>query len=162
MAELVLKNVDPSLVRWLQEEAERLGSTIESEAVRLLEVMCSHRAERALDDDSGEPGSGEEDSTPRPRSSPPASDQRDARPSALAERQAALAAAYPEEYVVLLGDRVLVHTRDKEEAYVHLDAAFDAVSGAEPIIVPPGPLRRIGPPVLRGRALPRTGGATRR
>ena len=69
---------------------------------------------------------------------------------ALAVRQAALADAYPDEYVVLLVDRVIAHTQDKEEAYAQYDAAFEG--DAEPIILPPGALRRIQPPVIRGRA----------
>jgi hypothetical protein len=67
-----------------------------------------------------------------------------------AARQKALAAAYPEEYVVLVGDSVLVHTRDKEEAFARYDAAVEQ-GGEEPIVIPPGALRRTPPPVLRGR-----------
>jgi hypothetical protein len=67
-----------------------------------------------------------------------------------AARQKALAAAYPEEYVVLVGDRVIVHTRDKEEAFARYDAAVEQ-GGEEPIVIPPGALRQTPPPVLRGR-----------
>ncbi len=67
-----------------------------------------------------------------------------------AARQKALAAAYPEEYVVLVGDRILVHTRDKEEAFARYDAAVEQ-GGEEPIVIPPGVLRQTPPPVLRGR-----------
>ena len=81
-------------------------------------------------------------------------DARDAAeaPSAptTAARQKALAAAYPEEYVVLVGERVLVHTRDKEEAFARYDAAVEQ-GGEEPIVIPPGALRQTPPPVLRGR-----------
>ena len=42
-----------------------------------------------------------------------------------AARQKALAAAYPEEYVVLVGEHVLVHTRDKEEAFARYDTAVE-------------------------------------
>jgi hypothetical protein len=68
----------------------------------------------------------------------------------MAARQKALAAAYPEEYVVLVGDRVLVHTQDKEEAFARYDAAVEQ-GGEEPIVIPPGALRQTPPPVLRGR-----------
>ncbi len=70
-------------------------------------------------------------------------------PRTTAARQKALAGAYPDEYVVLVGDRIVVHTKDKEEAY---NAAFEQ-DGEEPIVVPPGALRQIPPPVVRGRRL---------
>jgi hypothetical protein len=66
-----------------------------------------------------------------------------------AARQKALAAAYPDEYVVLVGVHVVAHTKGKEEAYAHSDEAFE--QGDEPIVVPPGALRQVQPPVVRGR-----------
>lgn len=90
----------------------------------------------------------------RPAVTPALPDARDASDAlsapTTAARQKALAAAYPEEYVVLVGERVLVHTRDKEEAFACHDAAAEQ-GGEEPIVIPPGALRQTPPPVLRGR-----------
>jgi hypothetical protein len=61
---------------------------------------------------------------------------------------------------VLLGDRVIAHTQDKEDAYAQHDAAFEGE--AEPIILPPAALRRIQPPVIRGRALAEIRGGERK
>ncbi|XXY53378.1 DUF5678 domain-containing protein [Sorangium sp. So ce269] len=170
MAELILKNLDPSLVQKLEQQAKRSGITVEAEVVRVLEAECMRRTTPAdwpvvtadphapegvidADFDAPEPGADRE----RPASSPPpvpSSDPPDARAQALAERQAALAEAYPDEYVVLVEERVIAHTRDKDEAYAHYDAAFEEQGIGEPIVIPPGALRRIAPPVLRGRAVP--------
>ncbi|WP_437829289.1 FitA-like ribbon-helix-helix domain-containing protein [Sorangium sp. So ce1153] len=168
MAELILKNIDPSLVQKLEQQAKRSGVTVEAEVVRVLEAEYVRRttpadwpvvtadpydpdAELDADIDAPEPGAG----TERPGSSPPpdpSSEPLDARAKALAERQAALAEAYPDEYVVLVDERLIAHTRDKDEAYAHYDAAFEQGVG-EPIVIPPGALRRVAPPVLRGRLL---------
>ena len=86
--------------------------------------------------------------TPVPPDAREASDASSA--PTTAARQKALAAAYPEEYVVLVGDRVLVHTRDKEEAFERYDAVVEQ-GDEEPIVIPPGALRQTPPPVLRGR-----------
>ncbi|WP_437925382.1 hypothetical protein WMF37_40980 [Sorangium sp. So ce291] len=177
MAELILKNIDPSLVQKLEQQAKRSGITVEAEVVRVLEAECMRRATPAdwpvitadpvepaaeLDADINgpEPGAG----TERPGSPPPpapSSDPPDARAQALAERQVALAEAYPDEYVVLVEERLIAHTRDKDEAYAHYDAAFDQQGVGEPIVIPPGALRRIAPPVLRGRAVPASSRAGR-
>ncbi|WP_437631724.1 FitA-like ribbon-helix-helix domain-containing protein [Sorangium sp. So ce854] len=177
MAELVLKNIDPSLVQKLEQQAKRSGSTLEAEVVRVLEAEFMRRttpadwpavtadrvdpdAELDADTDASEQAA----DTARPGSSPQpdsASDMPDPRAQALAERQAALAEAYPDEYVVLVEERLLAHTRDKDEAYARYDAAFEQGAG-EPIVIPPGALRRIAPPVLRGRAVPAAPGAGRR
>jgi hypothetical protein len=85
----------------------------------------------------------------------------DATAPTTAARQKALAAAYPEEYVVLIGDRVIVHTRDKEEAFARYDAAVEQ-GGEEPIVIPPGALRQTPPPVLRGRMFARSSRGTDR
>ena len=79
---------------------------------------------------------------PAPVATPAPPDARDASDafSTTAARQKALAAAYPEEYVVLVGDRVLVHTRDEEEAFARYEAAVER-GGEEPIVIPPGALR---------------------
>ena len=81
---------------------------------------------------------------PAPVATPEPPDARDASDASsaptTAARQKALAAAYPEEYVVLVGDRVLVHTRDEEEAFARYEAAVER-GGEEPIVIPPGALR---------------------
>lgn len=81
---------------------------------------------------------------------PVLSDTRGVSSAPAAARQKVLAAAYPDEYVVLVGDRVLVHTRDKEEAFARYDTAVEQ-GDEEPIVIPPWALRRTLPPALRGR-----------
>lgn len=71
-------------------------------------------------------------------------------------RQAALAAQHPEEYVVLRGDQVLMHTSDEEQAFACYEDALDHPDEDEPLIVPPGALRKLPRPVVRGRALARS------
>ncbi|WP_438015493.1 DUF5678 domain-containing protein [Sorangium sp. So ce315] len=175
MAELVLRNIDPSLVQKLEQQAKRSGSTLEAEVVRVLEAEFMRRTTPAdwgvtadpyepdaeLDADTGAPEEGA--GTGRTSQPPePPSDLHDTRAEALAERQAALAEAYPDEYVVLVDERLIAHTRDKDEAYAQYDAAFNEQGGGEPIVIPPGALRRIAPPALRGRAVPMARGAGRR
>ncbi|MFS8065097.1 MAG: FitA-like ribbon-helix-helix domain-containing protein [Byssovorax sp.] len=162
MAQLVLTNISPAIVKKLEQRAKRSGRTVEAEAMRLLEaeIVTAEGANDAeidalLDDAPTEPV-------------PPEAISRHEEPSggvdsgaqALAARQAALADSYPNEYVVLLGDRVIAHTQDKEEAYAQHDAAFEG--DVEPIILPPGALRRIQPPVIRGRALVQVPGGARK
>jgi hypothetical protein len=76
----------------------------------------------------------------------------------IVERQKAIVAAYPEEYVVLLGDRLIAHTPDKEEAFSRSEAAWDESEDLEPIVVPPAKQRELRGPVLRGRSIPTTRG----
>lgn len=73
---------------------------------------------------------------------------------ALVARQRAIVNTYPNEYVVLLGDRLIAHTPDKEEAFSRFDAAWDESEDLEPIVVPPAERRGLPGPVLRGRSLP--------
>jgi plasmid stability protein len=152
MAQLVLKNISPAIVKKLEQRAKRSGRTVEAEAVRLLEAEMgvaegADDAEiDALQEVRAEPMSPEASSPPAKFDPGIALEAR-----SLAARQAALADAYPDEYVVLLGDRVIAHTQDKEDAYAQHDEAFGGE--AEPIILPPGALRRIQPPVICGRAL---------
>lgn len=145
MAEPVRKNVDEEIVRTLERRAKRLGSTVEAEAVRTLEALRKHDKnvyELLIGIDSDVPDSSPD--TDRSNGLHNAQTQE--------ERQAALADDYPNEYVVLLGERVVVHTTNKDEAYAHYDSAFGEAGSVEPIIIPPGALRRIGPPIMRGRA----------
>jgi hypothetical protein len=163
MADLVLKNIDQAVIRVLEQGAKRLGITLEAAAIRALSVptsLAEQFDEREID--AFLMGQGDVDDTPkRSAAATVRSSSEDRGPEAssgqgertLGERQAALAAAYPDEYVVLVGERIVVHTANREEAYSHHDAAFDEEGGIEPIVVAPGPLRRLGPPVVRGRAL---------
>ncbi|NUQ75661.1 MAG: hypothetical protein HUU21_19120 [Polyangiaceae bacterium] len=75
---------------------------------------------------------------------------------ALVARQKAIVNAYPNEYVVLLGDRLIAHTPNKEEAFSQFDAAWDESEDLEPIVVPPADRRGLPGPVLRGRSIPNT------
>ncbi len=74
------------------------------------------------------------------------------RQESLADRQYRLAGKYPEEYVVLVGDEIVHHTRDREEATDAFDRAALGSKSRRPVIVSPGhrPQRF---PVVRGRAL---------
>jgi len=76
----------------------------------------------------------------------------------MADRQMELADLYPDEYVVLLGAHVVAHTKDKDEAYAHHDACE---GDEEPMVIAPGALRLLPPPVVRGRALSRASGGRR-
>ena len=143
MADLVLKNIDQAVIRVLEQGAKRLGITLEAAAIRALSVPHDV-SEEPIDErafDAFLMGEGDCDDTAKRTA------------GTLGERQAALAAAYPDEYVVLLGARIVVHTANRDEAYSQYDAAFDEEGGIEPIVVAPGPLRRLGPPVVRGHAL---------
>lgn len=161
MADLVLKNIDQAVIRVLEQGAKRLGITLEAAAIRALSVP-KDLSEEPLDErafDAFLMGEGDfDDAAKRTAGATVLSSSEDRRPdgqaeSTLGERQAALAAAYPDEYVVLLGARIVVHTANRDEAYSQYDAAFDEEGGIEPIVVAPGPLRRLGPPVVRGHAL---------
>src|SRR5689334_3605963 len=101
MAQLVLKNMSPAIVKKLEQRAKRSGRTVEAEAVRLLEaeIVTAEGANDAemdalLDDAPTEPA-------PPEQEEPGGSIASEAQ--ALAARQVALADAYPDEYVVLLG-----------------------------------------------------------
>ncbi len=154
MAEPVRKNVDQEIVRTLERRAKRLGSTVEAEAFRTLEALRKHNKDVydflvGIDSEVPEQAAG----TSLP-DAPPDTGRSNGLPDAPTqeERQAALADDYPDEYVVLLGERIVVHTTNKDEAYAHYDAAFGEAGNVEPIVIPPGALRRIGPPIIRGRA----------
>ncbi len=74
------------------------------------------------------------------------------RQGSLADRQYLLARQYPEEYVVLMGDAIVHHTRDREEAADAFDRAALGSSSLRPVIVSPASKPRRFP-VVRGRAL---------
>lgn len=169
MANLVLKNVDQAVLQTLEQRAKRLGITLEAAAVRALSVPqegeegSSDRAktdpidaflegnEANEDRDGPKPGArgllGSASQDDRAVNVP----NNDAR--SLGARQAALASAYPDEYVVFLGERLVAHTASRDEAHARYEAAFGQPDGLEPIVVLPGASRRLGPPVLRGRAV---------
>lgn len=157
LAQLVLKDISPAIVEKLEQRAKRSGRTVEAEAVRLLEagIVTAEGANDAqidallLKEARVEPTSTESGSPPEKSSHAIAFEAK-----SLAACQVALADAYPNEYVVLLGVRVIAHTQDKENAYARHDEAFGG--DAEPIILPPGALRRIQPPIIRGRMLVKT------
>ncbi len=174
MADLVLKNVDQAVIRTLEQRAKQLGITLEAAAIRALSVLRGNvdtapdgaeremsraflrGAEKKLADLDGlDPHTGSSLGSSSEQAQTPGVEGTDAR--SLQERQATLARRYPDEYVVLLEERVVAHTADKDEAYAHYDAAFEEACGIEPIVVAPGSLRRLGPPILRGRALSGTG-----
>ena len=70
----------------------------------------------------------------------------------LAEKQHHLAAQYPGEYVVLVGEHVVHHSSDRQEAIeAYRHAAVDDPSH-RPVVVSPGSRPR-KPPIVRGRAL---------
>ncbi len=76
----------------------------------------------------------------------------------LAEEQYRLASRYPNEYVILVGECIVHHSPDREQAAQAYDRAALASSSMRPVIVRPGSGPR-NPPVVRGRALaPMLGG----
>jgi len=79
------------------------------------------------------------------------------------EKQKAIMDAYPAEYVVMVGDRLIAHTPDKKEAFAHWDAAWDeAGEEEEPVVFPPAAARTRFMPVVRGRSVsPKTIGPKR-
>ncbi len=78
----------------------------------------------------------------------------------LAKEQYRLAGQYPNEYVVLVGDRIVHHSSDRRQAAQAYDRAALDSSPRRPVIVRPGGRLR-KPPVVRGRALTRKLGRTR-
>jgi len=137
MAQLVLDGITPSIFQEIERRARQAGTSVQAEASRLLEAAL---ALVPADDPSG--------------ATDPESAVKLASP--LADRQAALAAQYPDEYVVLRGEHLLVHTPDKDEAFAGYEAALEQGGGEEPILIPSGARRRIPRPVVRGRSSVRT------
>lgn len=79
---------------------------------------------------------------------------------AIVEQQKAILALYPDEYVVLAGDKLVGHTVDCDEAFELFDAAWAEIGEQtvehEPMVVPPYPKRGQKPPPVRGRMIPLT------
>ncbi len=73
----------------------------------------------------------------------------------LVEEQYRLARQHPGEYVVLVGEQIVSHSPDRQEAFRAYDQAFLDFPGRDPVIAEPdgGPKR---PPVVRGRSLTRS------
>ncbi len=75
----------------------------------------------------------------------------DAHDATLAERQYRLAGRYPDEYVVLIGEEIVHHGMDRQQAAeAYQRAAIDAAQ--TPVIVSPGETPR-RPPLVRGRSM---------
>lgn len=86
----------------------------------------------------------------RPNGAAPADEQRER--IRLAEKQYRLANQYPKEYVILIGERIVHHSVDRQQAVqAYRRIEVDELSN-RPVIVSPGkPPRK--PPMVRGRAL---------
>ena len=134
MAQLVLEGISPAIFQEIERRARQAGKSVQAEASWLLEEAL---ARIPLPSENGIAG--------MEGSAPPL-------PS-LGHLQASLAAQYPEEYVVLRGDRVLAHTLDKAEAFACYEDALEQTGNEEPLIVPPAAYRQLPRPVVRGRAL---------
>lgn len=78
----------------------------------------------------------------------------------LVRRQYQLAHQYPEDYVVLVGDRIVCHSPNREKAFRAYDQAFVDFPSGDPVIVEPGGTQK-KPPVLRGRSWKRNLGGGR-
>jgi len=77
-------------------------------------------------------------------------------PDSLPERQYRLASQYPGEYVVLVGERVVHHSTDREQAGRAYSRAFITHPSSAPVMVDPTKSRQGRPkPIVRGRALNR-------
>lgn len=150
MAQLILDNINPKLVQMLEERAKDLGTTVQAEVSRLLEAVLSRGPDLDMEDGSERE---ESDRTALFEDSGSGESEATLSQQTLAERQAALADQYPEEYVVLRGERVIAHTPDKQGAFAHYDAAVEEAGEQEPILMPPGAQRRTPRPIVRGRAL---------
>jgi hypothetical protein len=70
----------------------------------------------------------------------------------LPQRQYRLARRYPGEYVVLVGERVVHHGPEREEAGRAYKQAFADCPSSTPVMVDPNRLRQRRP-IVRGRAL---------
>jgi hypothetical protein len=76
---------------------------------------------------------------------------------AFVRRRLAAANAYPDEFVVLLDDRVAFHSPDRAEAVARYRAlSAEAGPGCIPALVEPGKRGFRPDPVIRGRASPTT------
>jgi hypothetical protein len=68
----------------------------------------------------------------------------------------AVISPYPEEYVLLVGSRLVFHTPRQQEAFVRYAQALNEPGHEALRLVPPRSRARADapPPVIRGRALP--------
>ena len=75
--------------------------------------------------------------------------------SELIDQQRALLDQYPDEWVLLVGDRLVFHTAVEGEVWDHWDAAWEGWKPGqpEPMVVPPYPERDRKPPPIRGRGV---------
>lgn len=73
----------------------------------------------------------------------------------LLEKQQEITDMYPDEYVILRGERLFAHTRYKERAYILFALAWDEevyIAGSKsvvPSIIPPKGIK----PIIRGRGI---------
>lgn len=72
------------------------------------------------------------------------------KPRSLADRQYQLAGQYPNEYVVLVGERVIHHSQDRSAAIRAYSQAFLEAYDGTPVMVDPNRTRKRRPPI-RGR-----------
>ncbi len=70
----------------------------------------------------------------------------------LAEKQFRLASQYPGDYVVLVGERTIHHSPDRQEAVATFQRAARAFPPHRPVFIRPGGRLR-KPPVVRGRSM---------
>ncbi len=69
----------------------------------------------------------------------------------LVREQYRLAGQYPEDYVILVRDRIVFHSPDRRAAFGAYDQACEDYPAALPVVVEPGGKERRAP-VFRGRA----------
>lgn len=138
MAQILLENVHPILIQKLEARANRLGTTLQAEALRLLQENLAEEAAA---------------SRPAERpSSPP-------HPVVPGEVTAAATeipteSPYPAEYVLFEGSTVLFHSPHQREAFARY-ASAQRGSSEKPLslMVPKPRARPEVPVVVRGRAV---------
>ncbi len=72
--------------------------------------------------------------------------------SKLARTQYSLARQYPQDYVIMVGERVAFHSPDRKAAFGAFDQACEDFPEAVPVIVEPGGKERKAPR-FRGRSM---------
>ncbi len=80
--------------------------------------------------------------------------------SALARAQYRLAGQYPKDYVVLVGERIVFRSSDRQVAFGAYDQACRDFPEVVPVIVEPGGRERRAP-LFRGRTLTTSDGFSR-
>ena len=131
MTQLVLDGISPAIVQEIERRARRAGVSVQAAASQILEKAVAQE----LLPEGGSIGTAT------------------ASPAERGARQAALAAGWPDEYVVLRGEQVLLHTPDKGDAFACYEEALEQPGDDAPLVVPPGAKRQLPRPVFRGRAL---------